>query len=102
MGKNYNDLSRRGLIKLGMDYDAENNGALLEYLTANGDKYEDIRPVEKIIERADQVSEIAGNAGRKIMAVLGGGDGDILDDVIDTIASDIADVLTQDISESLG
>lgn len=102
MGKNYNDLSRRGLIKLGMDYDAENEGALLDYLTKNGDKYEDIRPVEKIIERADQVSEIAGNAGRKIMAVLGGGDGDILDDVIDTITSDIADVLTQDISESLG
>lgn len=99
MGKHYKDLSRRGLIQLGTDFDAENDGALLEYLTENGDKYEDIRPIESIIDRADQVSEIIGNSGRKIMAVLdGNNEGDLLDKVIDTI-SNIADSLSSEIDE---
>ena len=49
MGKNYEDLSRRGLIKLDHDFDKQNNGALSKYLA----KHEDIRPVEKVIDCCD-------------------------------------------------
>ena len=42
MGKTYEDLSRRALIKLNKDFDQENDAKLLEYLTENGEKYESI------------------------------------------------------------
>ena len=53
MGKNYEDLSRRGLIKLDHDFDKQNNGALSKYLAKHEDEYEDIRPVEKVIDCCD-------------------------------------------------
>ena len=53
MGKNYEDLSRRGLIKLDHDFDKQNNGALSKYLAKHEDEYEDIRPVEKVVNCYD-------------------------------------------------
>lgn len=57
MSKCYEDLSRRGLIHLGHDFDADNGGALQHYLAEHADEYENIRPVEAVIERADQIVE---------------------------------------------
>lgn len=55
MAKGYEDLSRRALIQLGKNYDQENDAALLQYLTEHSDEYENIRSVEKVIQRADQL-----------------------------------------------
>lgn len=57
MSKCYEDLSRRGLIRLGHDFDSDNDGALQHYLEEHGDEYENIRPIETVIERADQIVE---------------------------------------------
>lgn len=59
MAKGYEDLSRRALIQLGKNYDQENDAALLQYLTEHSDEYENIRPVEKAIQRADQLKSTA-------------------------------------------
>jgi hypothetical protein len=53
MAKHYSDLSRRALIKLAEDYDDVSGGALLEYLTENGERYEDIRPIEVAVDKLD-------------------------------------------------
>lgn len=96
MSKNYADLSRRGLIQLNKDFDEDNDGKLLQYLSENGEKYEDIRPIEAIIDRADQACEIIGDSGRKIKAVISGEGGKLIDNVIDVIC-DIADIAMPEI-----
>lgn len=98
MSKNYADLSRRGLIQLNKDFDEDNDGKLLQYLSENGEKYEDIRPIESIIDRADQASEIIGNSGRKIKAVISGEGGKLIDNVVDVIC-DIADIAMPEIGK---
>lgn len=70
MSKNYTDLSRRGLIELGRDFDQDNDGALLQYLAEHGDKYENIRPVEKVVERADQFIETVSTSTKGIREAM--------------------------------
>lgn len=55
----YKDLSRRALIKLNKDFDAENNDALILYLQKHQDQYEKIRFSEKIIDTGDNIYEKA-------------------------------------------
>ena len=103
MAKGYEDLSRRGLIQLNKDFDQDHDGELLHYLSENSDKYEGIRPIEAIIDRADQASEIIGDTGRKIKTIVADEGGKLLEGVIDAI-SDIADMITpeaEDLIESL-
>lgn len=85
MGKHYNDLSRRALIKLGNDFDQEHDAELLQYLTEHGDEYEGIRPVEKIIEKADQLKETASVSGGAIKKVLAKEADRMIDAVIDSL-----------------
>ena len=53
---NYNELSRRGLIKLNNDFDIEHDNELKEFLN-NSDGYEGIRPHEQMIEKLDETTE---------------------------------------------
>ena len=55
MGKNYEELSRRGLIKLDHDYDHYSGGDLAKYLAKHEGEYENIRPVEKVVDCYDNV-----------------------------------------------
>lgn len=96
MAKTYEDISRRGLIKLGHDFDQANDAALQRYLAENFEEYEGIRPVEKVIVRADQIGETVKEAAGKLK-VAASGSGHIvkkivvkeadkfLDTVIDTV-----------------
>ena len=56
--RSYEDLSRRALVQLGHDYDAETDNALQTYLGEHDDSYEGIRPVEKVIEKTDEMKEM--------------------------------------------
>lgn len=66
MSKSYEDLSRRALIKLDHDFDAENDEALLKYLGERENEYENIRFVEKVTVRVDRLSETAKESMAKI------------------------------------
>lgn len=64
MAKGYRDLSRKALIKLNEDFDADNDGALLDYLTKkeeNGECYEPILFIEKATARIDTLKEKVSN-----------------------------------------
>lgn len=54
----YNELSRRGLIKLNHDFDAANDNALHEFLNGAQESYEGIRPFEEIAQRVDELSGV--------------------------------------------
>lgn len=67
----YNDLSRRGLIKLNNDFDRENNNSLKQFLNDNRSEYEGIRPHEKMFDKLDDVhDEIAIRGGVVASAVI--------------------------------
>lgn len=70
MAKGYECLSRRALIKLNNDFDAENDEMLLKYLEEHLDSYEEIRPVEKISDSVDNVVEKAKDSATKIKTVF--------------------------------
>ena len=53
----YNELSRRGLIKLGNDYDVANNNGLKDFLNNASGGYESVRPHEQMIEKLDEAAE---------------------------------------------
>lgn len=63
---NYNDISRRGLIKLNNDYDKANDNALHNFLNENNALYEHIRPFEQIAERLDGISETLKDKGDSV------------------------------------
>ena len=54
---NYNELSRRGLIKLNNEFDIAHNNELKEFLNNSIDGYEGIRPHEQMIEKLDETTE---------------------------------------------
>ncbi len=66
MSKNYEDLSRRALIQLDHDFDAENDEALLKYLAERENEYENIRFVEKVTVRVDKLTDTAKESFNKI------------------------------------
>ena len=69
--KNYQDLSRRALIKLNTDFDNANNNALLKYLNdkleENPNTYESIRIPERIIVVADKTATEVKHIGEDII-----------------------------------
>lgn len=87
MGKGYEDLSRRALIKLGRDYDQESDAALLEFLTEHGDEYENIRFTEKILEKADQLKESVCGSTSTVKKVISKEADKLLDSTIDILTS---------------
>lgn len=98
MAKTYEDISRRGLIKLGHDFDQVNDAALQRYLAENSEQYENIRPAEKVIVRADQIGDTMKEAAGKIRTAMSGSGGivkkiiikeadKLLDTVIDTVVN---------------
>lgn len=52
----YRELSRRGLINMCMDYDAQNKNQLNAFLQKHDGAYESIRAGELILEKTDQVT----------------------------------------------
>ena len=85
MSRSYEDLSRRALVQLGKDYDADNNAHLLGYLQENDPKYEGIRPVEKVIQRTDEVKQVMSEAGITVKNVVMRQVDKVLDCVIDAV-----------------
>lgn len=53
----YNELSRRGLIKLNNDFDITHNNELKDFLNNSTEVYEGIRPHEKMVEELDNTTE---------------------------------------------
>lgn len=97
MAKTYEDISRRGLIKLGHDFDRDNEAALQRYLAENGENYENIRTVEKVIVRADQITETVKEAASRLKTAASGSSGIVkkiiineADKFIDTVISTVA------------
>ena len=85
MSRSYEDLSRRALVQLGKDYDANNDAQLLRYLQENDQKYEGIRPVEKVIQRTDEVKQVMTDAGATVKNVVMRQIDKVLDCVVDTV-----------------
>lgn len=98
MARNYTDLSRRALIKLNQDFDQENDASLLQYLTENDKKYEGIRPMESVIDRADQIKETLSGSKNSIKDMLSEQADKVLDSVIKSLSS-ISDISRLNISE---
>lgn len=86
---NYHELSRRGLIKLGEDFDIENNNALKDYLLNHRDSYENIRAHEALVEKMD-------DAAAKAVA-RGGVVSDIVIKKLDKIFDKVMDKLEKDV-----
>ncbi|WP_301067066.1 hypothetical protein [uncultured Duncaniella sp.] len=90
----YEDLSRRGLIKLGHDYDRDNDDALAKYLgeaEAAGSAYEEIRPAEAILDKADTMAQKLSDAGTSAAYSLLDRMTEKLTTFVDQLADDIAD-----------
>lgn len=86
MARSYEDLSRRGLIKLNKDFDQDNEEMLLHYLMENEDSYEGIRPVESVIDRIDKVSDAFSESKGGIKRFVTNGVNNLIDSVIDAIS----------------
>lgn len=87
MSREYQDLSRRALIALNKDYDADNNQKLKGYFDkVDPEKhYEGIRPIESMTDKVDQIaSTITENGGAIKKAALDAATS-TLDKVIDTV-----------------
>lgn len=87
MSRTYSDLSRRALVQLGQDFDADNDAQLLGYLQENDQKYEGIRPIEKVIQRTDEVKQVMSEAGVTVKNVVMRQIDKVLDCVVDAVKS---------------
>ena len=68
----YDDLSRRGLIKLNNQYDNDNNNQLKEY-AENIDSInpiERIRPYEEVAQKIDNLSEAMQHKGGQVSRAM--------------------------------
>lgn len=67
MSINYNDYSRRGLVAMNKMFDADNDQMLSGYVSeveeANAEKFEQIRPIEKMIDTIDRASDSVKKSG---------------------------------------
>ena len=93
MAKGYECLSRRALIQLNKDYDAENDEALLKYLQAHLDNYEEIRAVEKISDSVDNAASTLKKSGAVIKTALAKEGDKLIEsalDVVNTTAKELA------------
>ena len=94
MSRGYEDLSRRPLIALNKDYDADNDGKLMGYFgEVDPEKqYEGIRPIESVVDKIDQITDtVKDNGGVLKQAAVKAAEG-TLDKVINTLADIISSV----------
>lgn len=93
MSRSYEDLSRRGLIKLNKDFDQENDAILLQYLAEHDDEYEGIRFTEKIISKVDDVASSVKDSKNIVKKIVLKESNKFLDAVINAISgsADIAE-----------
>ena len=82
MAASYEDKSRRALIQLGKDFDAENDAQLLSYLQEHDEEYEGI---EKVIQRTDEVKQVMQDAGVTVKNVVMRQIDRVLDCVVDAV-----------------
>lgn len=87
MAKGYEDLSRRALIKLGKDFDQENDAALMQYLAEHSNEYENIRFVEKCIVKADTIAQSLKGSKSIIKDVLISQSDKIIDTVVNAVVT---------------
>lgn len=85
MAKGYEDLSRRGLIALGKDFDLDNDAELLKYLTEHSERYEDIRPVEALICKVDNLGEAIKGSSITLKKSACTEGNKVLDSVVDVV-----------------
>lgn len=93
MAKGYECLSRRALIQLNKDYDAENDEALLKYLQAHLDNYEEIRAVEKISDSVDNAASTLKKSSAVIKTALAKEGDKLIEsalDIVNTTAKELA------------
>ena len=93
MAKGYECLSRRALIQLNKDYDAENDEALLKYLQAHLEQYEEIRAVEKISNSVDNAASTLKKSSAVIKTALAKEGDKLIEsalDVVNTTAKELA------------
>lgn len=86
MAQGYDNLSRRALIKLGKDYDQVSDAALLQYLTDHNGEYENIRPIEEVIDRVDQIRDTISGSSSIVKKTLAAEADKVLDTVIETLS----------------
>ena len=87
MAKGYEDLSRRALIKLGKDFDQENDAALMQYLAEHSNEYENIRFVEKCMVKADTIAQSLKGSKSIIKDVLISQSDKIIDTVVNAVVT---------------
>ena len=85
MGKGYEDLSRRALIKLDRDFDQEHDAELLAYLTKHSDNYENKRPIEKLVEGIDNIGTKSSELANTLLNLVDQRTNDLLDDIIQQV-----------------
>ena len=82
---NYNDLSRKSLIRLAKDFDAKSGNGLKEYFLDNIEYYEKARPIEILIDKMDDLTEVV-KEGRKAVSSMASDDANkIIDSVTKSV-----------------
>lgn len=86
---NYNDLSRRGLIKLNNDFDKTHNNDLHNFLNNSTNEYEGIRPIESIVDRMDEVGATIHGKGDIISKTMMDRVNHVFDSVITSLTEEL-------------
>ena len=86
---NYNELSRRGLIKLNNDFDIANDNALKEFLNSSSEGYEGIRPHEQMIEKMDETIDRVKIQGGIVSSALVKRMDKVFDRLMDKISDEV-------------
>ena len=85
----YNELSRRGLIKLNNDFDHANNNALHEFLNGASESYEEIRPFEQIAQRADILYDTLKDRGDAISKSMLDRVDHVFDSIVESLVGEV-------------
>ena len=87
MSQNYNEISRRGLIRMSHEYDQASNNALKEFL--NEHEYESIRPFEQIAQRADEVSAILSEKTDEVSKSMSDRVNSVFDSIVKALTDEV-------------
>ena len=103
MSKGYECLSRRALIQLNKDYDAENDEALLKYLQAHIDEYEKIRTVERISNSIDDAAKTLKDSKTVFKQAVSRGSNKLIESALDALNNTAKDLASSmlDIAENM-
>ena len=85
----YNELSRRGLIKLNHDFDDTNDNALHEFLNGAQEPYEAIRPFEQIAQRVDELSGVLKDKGDTVSQSMMDRVNHVFDGVVKSLVDEV-------------